>query len=159
MDDDFYQKLLGFALNYVSIRPRSEKEIRDYVIRKIHRLGVSESLLHKVVDRLKELGYIDDVGFSNAFISSRNRLRPKGKFLLKRELLQKGIEPDVVESVLSRLDYEEGNQVDLATKAVQKKLQGLKRYTLKERRNKLYSFLLRRGFDYDTITSVIDEVT
>ena len=163
MEDDFYQKLLGLALNFVSIRPRSEKEIREYLVKKIHRWGISESLLEDIINRLSELGYVDDLTFSQAFISSRNRFRPKGKRLITQELKQKGISSDVIENALNRLERDEeggeSSQVDLARRAVQKRLQSFKRYDKQERRNKLYSFLLRRGFDHDTIRSLIDELT
>lgn len=162
MDDDIYQKLLGFALNYVSIRPRSEKEIREYLVKKIHRWGISETLLEDIINRLSELGYVDDLMFSQAFISSRNRFRPKGKRLITQELKRKGVAVEIVEKALNQLqkdeEGEESSQLNLARRAVQKRLQSFKRYDKQERRNKLYNFLLRRGFDHDTIRSLIDEI-
>jgi len=162
MDDTLYQKLLGFALHYVSIRLRSEKEIREYILKKIRQWGLSQSLGQQILTRLEELGYVDDLKFSQAFISARNQFRPKGKFLLVRELKLKGVEEDIIKKAL---DYtltsleDAPTQMVLARRAAEKKLRGLTGYSRQECRDKLYSFLLRRGFDHDTIRNLIDEIS
>jgi regulatory protein len=161
MDDEIYQRLLGFGLNFVSIRPRSEKEIREYILKKIHRWKISSAFFEKVINRLHELGYVDDLKFACAYISSRNRFRPKGKMLIRMELRKKGVDQDCIERALelSIGNGTEGDQADLARHAAVKKLRSLERYDRTSQRNKLYSFLMRRGFDHTTISSVIDGLT
>jgi len=157
MDDATYQRLLGFGLNYVSLRPRSEKEIRDYVQKKITRWAVSSDLLERVMERLRELGYVDDLKFAHAFVSSCNQSRPKGAMLLRIELRKKGIDRDCIEEALVEADPDTVvSEVDLAQKAAVKKLRGLERYDQRQQRNKLYAFLARRGFSHDIVSSVID---
>jgi len=160
MEDETYQRLLGFGLNFISIRPRSKQEIRDYILRKIHAWKIPHEYLSQVIGRLQELGYVDDVKFAQVFISSRNRSRQKGKMLLMRELQKKGVSPEVVERAQELLQASEGvNDLDLARIAATKKLRSLQRYDRMSQRSKLYSFLARRGFDHTTISSVVDEVS
>jgi len=159
MDDEIYQRLLGFGLNYVSIRSRSEEEIRSYILKKITRWNISSEYLEKVMGRLNELGYVDDLKFAQAFISSRNRSRPKGQMLIRMELQRKGLGRELIEKAQELLKADEDDvEVDLAINAATKKLRSLGRYDRAVQRNKLYSFLARRGFDHATISSVIDEM-
>ncbi|KKS88249.1 MAG: regulatory protein RecX, regulatory protein [Microgenomates group bacterium GW2011_GWC1_43_11] len=158
-DDETYQRLLGFGLNYISIRPRSEQEIRSYISKKINKWKISPELLEKVMTRLGELGYVDDLKFALAFIGSRNRSRPKGAILIRMELQKKGVDEDSIKSALTLLKQDGGgNEADLARNAAVKKLRSLRRYGKTEQRNKLFSFLMRRGFDHRAISSVIDEL-
>jgi regulatory protein len=159
MDDEIYQRLLGFALNYVSIRPRSEKEIRSYIVKKISKWKISLEYLEKVLVRLDELGYVDDLKFSRAFIESMNRSRPKGTLLIRMELKKKGVDPEVIEKARELIKSDEtGNDMDLARIAATKKLRSLQRYDRAAQKSKMYGFLGRRGFDHTTISSVIDEM-
>jgi len=159
MEDELYQKLLGFGLNYISIRPRSEKEIRSYILKKINRWKAPPELFEKVLNRLNELGYVDDLKFARSFITSRNRSRQKGKMLVRIELQKKGVDGELIEKAQELLKTDgNDNEADLARIAATKKLRGLGRYDRKSQRNKLYSFLARRGFDHTAISSVIDEL-
>jgi regulatory protein len=159
MDDEIYQRLLGFGLNYVSIRPRSEEEIRSYIRKKINSWKISSEYCDRVMERLGELGYVDDLKFAQAFIDSRNRSRQKGQMLIRMELQKKGVDREIAQKAqeLSK-DGESDTEADLARNAATRKLRGLRRYDRTVQRNKLYSFLGRRGFDHRTISSVIDEL-
>ncbi len=159
LEDEAYQKLLGFALNYVSIRLRSEEEIRTYLSKKIQKWKLPRSFLEKIMERLQELGYVDDVKFALAFIDSRNRFRPKGVMVIKMELKRRGVGVDAVSRALELSSVEGlGEEADLARIAATKKLRGLQRYTELEKHRKLYSFLVRRGFPSHIVSTVIDEL-
>lgn len=159
MEDTQYQRLLSAALNFLSIRLRSKKEIQEFLRRKVIKWNIAVLYGERVLNRLDELGYINDDTFALAFITSRNRFHPKGKLILRQELEQKGINPDVIEKALRDAGEDEsGNQVEIARRAARKKLRGYARYPKKERRNKVYNYLQRKGFDHTTISSVIDEI-
>ena len=159
MDDETYQRLLGFGLNYVSIRLRSEGEIRSYILKKITKWKISSEYLEKVMGRLGELGYVDDLKFAQAFIGSRNRSRPKGQMLIRMELQRKGVDLELAQKAQELLKNDGSDtELDLARNAATKKLRSLERHDRTGQRNKLYSFLARRGFDHTTISSVIDEM-
>lgn len=155
---DDYQKFFNAAFRFVSYRPRSEKEIRDFLQKKLKRYKLyAPSLVNKVIDRLTELGYIDDDKFVSWWIDQRNTYRPKGNRLLIQELKAKGIESRYFTS-----DRKQNNivsdELENARRAIQKKIALWKRLLPLARKKKIYDFLARRGFAGSTIFRIIDEV-
>lgn len=152
MDDETLQKLIARAISYISFRPRSAKEIHEYLLKRIK--GDTEEYVRLAEDRLKELGYIDDEMYAKRFIESRNRSRPKGKKLIQRELLRKGISQDIIDSV--------GNigppDSELARMVAQKKYSVWKKLPILEQKKKLFGLLQRRGFGSSVIFRIIDEM-
>lgn len=145
-DYDPYTKLLNAAFRFVSFRLRSEKEIKDFLQKKLAKYKIyAPTVIKKVMDRLTELGYIDDAKFAAWWIQQRNAYRPKGKRLVEKELRGKGI-AFVVQTE---------NEADLAKKAIQKKLAIWKNLAPLIRKKKMYDFLARRGFSYETIDAVV----
>lgn len=160
IDDTLYQKLLNAGFRFVSYRPRSEKETRDFLERKLKKQKVyfDPKVFEKVIARLYELNYLDDAKFAAWWVENRSAHRPKGKKALEIELRGKGIQADLIEEVLSE-NQESGSEKELALKAIRKKLELWQKLPLLERKKKLYGFLARRGFKSDTIDRVIDEIS
>lgn len=144
-DSDIYSKLLNAAFRFLSFRPRSAKEVKEFLQKKTK----TESVVDRVMDRLIELGYIDDAKFAAWWIQSRQITKPKGMRLIKQELKQKGI----VTSEIPVIPEDE-----IASRAIQKKREIWKKLSKLEQKKKLYDFLGRRGFSYNTIARVIDDV-
>lgn len=142
MNNLYYDKLIGAALRFISYRPRSEKELRDFLTKKLTAWKVSGAgLINKVVARMGELGYVDDAKFAAWWVAQRTDLRPKGDRFIALELNRKGIARDAVTAALTGR-----NSLVAACKAI-----GRKRFATPQ---KLYEFLARRGFDDDTIKKV-----
>lgn len=158
--DDLYEKLIQSALRFVSFRPRSQKEIRDFLAKKLARRHTTAPLiLQKVLDRLDELGYIDDERFAFWWVEQRDHFRPKGRRLLEIELAKKGMSGEIIDQVLNRTRKGEGKtEKERAIQAVGKKLALWQRLPVLERKKKLYDFLMRRGFASETAFAVIDEL-
>lgn len=125
------------ALNFLSYRERSEKEVRDRLSK---RFSLEE--IEVVVGKLKELKLINDDQFTQSYIESRSRSRPRSRRLLKLELKQKGIKID--EDVLNLDKTEE----QLALLAIEKK-HNLKTFEQRVR------FLQSRGFSWEVIEKVL----
>lgn len=156
MDNPYYEKLVNAAIRFISFRPRSEKELRDFLLKKLTKWKVSgDVLLEKVVARMADLGYVDDRKFAIWWVEQRSTFRPKGTMLLVRELYQKGIHRELIEEVLGQ---SERNEKDEAKTVVEKKLALYKNLPLMEQKKKLYGFLGRRGFSSETIAHVVDDV-
>lgn len=115
------------AFHFLSFRSRSEKEMRDF-LKKKEVLEIDET-----INKLKELGFIDDKKFVLEFVDSRSKNKPKGKKALTIELKRKGIE-------VENLDIDEDI---LAKEAL-----GKKKFTDKMRAQR---FLYSRGFSWNTI--------
>lgn len=136
-----FGKSYAAALNYVSIRIRSEKEIRDYGYRK----RWEPELAERVIERLKAKGYLNDAVFASRWTENRQLSKPISKRRLTQELRQKGIHGDDLEGALAGFD-----ELAMLRRIIEKKAA-----KYKEQPDKLKAYLLRQGFSYDAITSAL----
>jgi regulatory protein len=134
------------ALRYLSYRPRSVKEITDH----LRKHETPEAVIAEIVERLAETGMVDDVKFTRMWIENRADFRPRGAYALRAELRQKGIGDAVIETALGDLD-----ETALALQAGRKKAAQLKTAEEQVFKQKMYGFLSRRGFGYETISEVV----
>jgi regulatory protein len=141
-----YQKALHF-LNY---RPRSSAEVRQNLLKR----GVSELLADETLNRLQAAGLVNDDAFARAWVENRNTFRPRGKPALRMELRRKGLSDEIIQSVLETQVNEEALAFEAARKYV-RRLIGLE---WPEFRQKLGSYLARRGFSYTTLAPVVSKV-
>lgn len=147
------QKILDKVFNFLSYRPRSKKEVRDYLVRK----KVDGEEITDIVKDLSERKYLDDEEFARWWIEQRMTFRPAGRRLLKMELQQKGVEEEVVEKILGDKEIKISGE-GLTRTVAEKKWKVLGRLPSQEAREKLVAALARRGFDWETIKRVVDEV-
>ncbi|MFQ5895315.1 MAG: regulatory protein RecX [Nitrospinota bacterium] len=126
------------ALRLLAVRSRSCAELRA----QLRRRGFEPSAIKDELARLEELGLVDDVRLALAWARYRLESRPMGRFALRRDLLGRGLEGEVVERALEAA-YAERPEAEWARRAAQKKLASLRG----ERRfERLGAFLKRRGF-------------
>ena len=147
-------KLTDLATNFLSFRPRSEKEVIEYLAKKlaarenIKFREASQSLqIDTVIAKLKKYKYINDLEFANWYIQSRSRSRPRGAILLKLELKKKGVSTEIIENLLQKSTKE----IDLAQKALEKKIKRWAKLPPLDLKKKVYQYLASRGFDFETI--------
>lgn len=167
--DDLYSKLIDSSFRFISFRPRSEKEIHDFLLKKLQKRNIlDQDLVDRILIRLRDLGYLDDTKFVSWWIDQRRSHKPKGVRLIVRELKAKGISDDLVKSLVvkrrdqfscGRNEIDTDDEIALARRAVAKKLFLWQTLSSLERKKKMYGFLGRRGFDAETIHRAIDEVT
>lgn len=136
----------GRLLNY-RMRTRSE------LTQRLQKKGFPEAVIEKVIGKMSEIGLIDDSRFADAFVASKISSKPVGRRELERGLREKGVGKEALQNAVSHVSDEE-TQVRLASEAAEIKMRSLKRYDPKKRRDKLVSFLARRGFDWDIIRKV-----
>lgn len=141
---DTKAKVMNSAFSYLARRNHAERELRMKLIKKFPKAY----LVDNAILRLKELGYLDDEKFAREWIESRLNSKPKGRILVRRELLTKGVKAELVEKMID-LVYNGGRE--------KKELAGLlvlrrNRYPKNRKgREKLISYLLRRGFLWEDI--------
>lgn len=146
-----FNKLYNNALKFLSFRSRSEKEVFDY----LHKKEDAVEIITQVIAKLKEQKFINDFEFAKQWVESRMRFRPKSQKMLGFELKQKGINQDILDTVINdeRLMI---NDLEQASNLVEKKIEKYKGLPRQEVFQKLGGFLARRGFDYDTIKKAVD---
>jgi regulatory protein len=130
-------------------RPYSTAEIR----RNLEGKEIAPSVIDEALARLADLGYVDDDAFARYWVENRERFKPRGPRALQYELRQKGIAPTIIDAVLADLDAS-----DSAYRAAQPKLQRLRGLSRRDFRDSLGAFLARRGFNYDIIQEVINQL-
>lgn len=142
------------AAAFLAVRPRSVEETR----RRLRHLGYRPELVDGVVERLLEIGYLDDEAFARAWVESRDRARPRGENALRRELALKGVARPVVDEMLSeRAESAGATQPDqtAAIALLERRRAALEREPdLRRRRQKAYALLARHGFDPQTCAGV-----
>jgi regulatory protein len=148
---DNFERFYNKALEFLSYRTRSEKEVRD----KLKTKQVEPQTIEEIIAKLKEKKFIDDENFARMWIENRNRFKPRSLRLIKMELKQKGIE----EEILNKMINDEGlmiNDLESAKKLVEKRIGRLKGLPKQEIYQKLGRYLASKGFNWDTIKKAID---
>lgn len=165
-----FEKFYNKALEFLSYRTRSEKEVRDRLQLKIQKSKLKSSaqnskletddmgpLIENIIAKLKEKKFINDEEFAKGWIESRLRFKPRSARLIKMELKQKGIDPEIINNLELTID----NDLESAKKLVEKKM-GRSRNKFGMTRNEIYQklgrYLASKGFNWDTIKKSIDGI-
>ena len=151
------RRAVDAALNFLSYRQRTGWEVR----RKLASRGFSERTIKATLERLNNVGLVDDEAFVGAYVRDRIAHRPMGVRRMIQELYVKGISRDVAARVIEQvLRDEHTDERELAERVVSKK-----RRTLAGRsgdpavsRRRLREHLLRRGFDIRVVGDAVDDL-
>lgn len=139
-----FGKAFDRILNYLMIRPRSQKEVRDYCWRK----QITPEDCQAIMDKLIARGYLDDAKFARAWVESRRLTKASSKRKLQLELRQKGVSDELIAQALESSEYDEQTALrDMITKK-----RRLSRY---QDDQKLLQYLVRQGFAYDTVKELL----
>jgi regulatory protein len=132
------------ALRYAAMRPHSQWEMESYLKRK----EVDADTTAEIIRRLQSLTMLSDLDFARSWIASRRLLKSTSKRRLRLELMQKHVPDDIIRQALAEDATDERQALrDLVAK---------KRRRYPERQ-KLIRYLASQGFNYDDITSVLNE--
>lgn len=154
-------RLMERMYRLFNIRQRSEKEVRDYLKnlsfkRKAeNEEGISEIAVNLLIEKLKQKRLLNDEEFAKTWVESRSK--KKGIQSIKSELYKKGIDKQIIDEVMGQ-QSSNTSQEPTATRLLQKRLPRLLNLPYSERKNKAYQFLMRRGFEYDLVKSVVENV-
>lgn len=136
------------ALRFLSYRPRSEREVGDYLRQK----GFDAATVEAELERLRRAGLVDDYAFARFWVENRTAFRPRGRRALQAELRRKGVPPDVIREVLRESAPDERSLALRLARERARRLQGLDPRTLRRR---LAGYLSRRGFDGELVMEVL----
>jgi len=136
------------ALRLLSFRPRSSTEVRQ----KLSKHGFAEDVIDGALARLMRSGLVDDARFAKEWAENRNEFRPRGRRALEYELRQHGLEGEEIDQALEGLD-----ENSLALQAARKHARRLQGLPAADFRRKLYGFLARRGFAYETAKPAVEQ--
>jgi regulatory protein len=152
MDEEKINYLYQRALYFLKFRPRSEKEISDYLKKVIKKKNWAGANYQNVITTLKEQGLIDDKNFIDWFLQSRLSGKPKSRWLLKKELLHFGVDENLIGECLSKLKI---NEEELIEKIIQTHPRIFENLSNEKNKLRATRFLQRRGFSYEVISKFV----
>ena len=151
--EDNYLKCKTTALRIVEKSYKSEKELIDKLMIK----GYDNESINKTINLLKEYNFISDENYVKMYVKDKSKL--VGKKKIKYDLVKKGISDKIIDNEIYNIDSEDERNTayNLAIK---------KYNTISKREDdkfklsqKLYRFLLSKGYDYDTVSYVVKKIT
>jgi regulatory protein len=132
------------------------------VDRRLRRAGCNDQTVEAALARLAELGYVDDAAFARWWGEQRDRHSPRGRRMLEAELRQRGVPADVIEAFREEQADPERRDEMLPSTEAQRAAEALARH-LRGRPlpddpravQRIGMYLMRRGFDTETVRSAI----
>ncbi len=144
--EDERERAYQQALLFLSYRARSEKEIRQNLLK--HKF--SAQAIEGALERLRAGRLVNDNEFARAWVENRSAFRPRSRRALTLELRQKGLDDETVQTAVADVD-----EYALAYESARKRAARLAGLKWSEFRRKLSEYLARRGFPYSVIASVV----
>ncbi|MEU1980259.1 recombination regulator RecX [Nocardia sp. NPDC019395] len=138
------------CLRLLAVRARSRAELAQRLSAK----GFAPDVADQVLDRLAEVGLIDDAEFARQWVRQRHRISGKGRRALAQELRRKGVESEEAAAALE--DVTDDDEYDRAADLVRRKLRTLPANLDREKAmRRLVGMLARRGYGHSVAYSVV----
>jgi regulatory protein len=149
---DPYAVARSIALDRIAARDRTRHELAKALQAK----NVPAEVAEQVLDRLQEVGLINDAAFAEAWVESRQQRRHLSRPALRRELQAKGVDRDEIDAALELVDF--GDELTAARDLVRRKHAAIAGLDYPVRYRRLAGALSRRGFGSAIVTQVLREV-
>lgn len=145
MSNNDPKRLVEYCLRVLGRKAYCEAELRS----KLKNRTDDQAQIERVVQTLKGWNLLDDFEFAKNYIRNTLILKPKGTRLIKFELLRKGINREIVDNALR--DQYTADQSEAIADLAKKKFSKLDGVSREKKYQKMVSFLVRRGFEYDKV--------
>lgn len=127
------------------------------IIRKLAAWGISASDTAKIIERLRQTRYLDDMRFARAYAHDKMAYSGWGRNKILQGLWAKRLGREYIEASCDELDEEEYN--DIARRVIRSKVrslpEGLSTY---ENRMKVMRFGVQRGFEARLVSQIINRL-
>lgn len=154
IEQDAIDKCKEKALQIIERSPQSEKVL----INKLAKKGFDSDTCGKVIDWLKDYGFINDERYAEAILNDKLKISKQGRYRVRQKLFQKQLDKELIDKTIANIDenIEYANAIELA----QKKLENLQAKESDRRKlyNKLTGHLANKGYPYNTIKKAVKEV-
>lgn len=147
------QSVKSAALRFRSYRPRSQREVENYLQKK----GFDSTYIKKGIEYLRSQHLLNDEEFTRMFCRDRLTLKPVSKQALKNQLLQRGIAKQLIDEILQEF-YTHEKEEALAAQEAEKKLQRIKTLPPLLQKQKIFNHLLRKGYDSSLSRSITNQL-
>lgn len=142
-----------YFFRILSRRDHSRRELRDKAFKK----GIRGDFVEEILDEFEQKEYIDDRKFALKYAADKFEFNDWGPYKIRTQLFKKGISKAVVEECIHSAFGDEAIKESII-KLIQKKQRRYQREPEEKRRKKVFDFLMRKGYDSDTIFKYMDEL-
>jgi regulatory protein len=161
IEADVLQKLIQAhegmrAKNYALELLSNQSYSKSQMINQLGQKGFVPQAIDTTMEDLEQLGYIKDESFAKKWVDRRRRSKPKGKKMLQHELVNKKVDKATVDRVLEGIH--DAQEAHTAMQLAQKQIKRYQSLPPEVAKRRLHGFLLRRGFDYETVQNVIERI-
>ncbi len=140
------------AVGVLAARPRSARELEL----RLRRAGAPTEMVAQAVDRLRELGVVDDEAYARNLARSRVVSGGASRRRIAQELQRKGVDRRLADGAVAEvLEEVELDEEGAARAAAEKRLRALRGLDADTARRRLHGYLARRGYDGDLIARVV----
>lgn len=142
------RKAFNKAVNFLSRRDHSEKELRDKLLR-----SVDEESADKAINKMLEYGYLDDEKYVKTLVEYLFDSKKYSASHVRQECIKRGIDKELIDTALSEKDVDNvATLVELLSHKYQAKL------TQENGLQKVIAALVRKGFRYSDIKTALNRI-
>lgn len=140
------------VLRRITLRAHSRRELEQALAKR----NTDPEVARHVLDRLTEVGLVDDREFAGAWVSYRQGPKHLSRRALRAELTRKGVDRSVIDEVLQEVD--EGDEYRAAYDLAERKARPMSGLAPEVRWRRLAGALARRGFSAAVTTKVLRDL-
>ena len=139
--------------HFATYKPRTERQVHDYLVGR----EASPEEIDEVMAWLKEFKLLNDRVYAERFLDAARDRKPLSRSMAKRTLARKGVPELIIDEVLHE-QYSDDDAINAARRVASKKLRMITSASDKERDEKLMRFLQYRGYPWNVIRTVLEEL-
>ena len=140
------------ALRLLTATAKSSKELET----KLQEKGFPVTVIQEALQDLKKQGILDDSVYAKNLASRLIHGRPSGRHKIEFELKRHKVPEPIREEVLGALNPE--SEIGRARELALVRWKRFKNLPLEKRKKRVYDYLIRRGFEFQTVRDLIDEM-
>lgn len=152
LDDELIQKAYLLAIRYLSYRMRTKLELQIYLRKK----EIDEMIIEQTIERLQKEKLVNDVHFAQSFVRDRMNQTSKGPKIIKKELIEKGIDKKIATDALMEYSYEK--QLAISIKWIHRELKKSRKQSFRNKLNNIRYKLVQKGFGQEVINEAMQSV-
>ena len=134
----------------------AQQRSRSELAKTLKQREVPDDAAGVVLDRMEEVGLVDDATFAESWVQSRQSRRGLSRRVLRQELVRKGVAGEDIDNALSMVGRDD--ELAAATALAEKKLRSMRGLDRQVQYRRLASALARRGFSSGLTAQVLSSV-
>ncbi len=151
MPDSKLSKSLATSYRILAAGANTCFELR----RKLRHKGYPEDVVEETVELLKKDRFLNDQDVAKGLINRFRYSQPSGRQKIAFELKKRGVPADISEPLLEELSFED--EEEMGRDVGLRKWNALGGADLQKKKKNVYDFLIRRGFNFQTVRDLVEE--